>query len=191
MHNLHILPPNCQIQLFPHTATFKLSLVELFVHSSGKPAHFKMSPAHASIHSFIHSLRQRCVCFVQWRQKQQQNTVAHEGHLSHTHAARTPTEDSNLVTCFFVIKCTNRKGRSTCYGCFSQPLYLYVCVLCMHMYMFRCARAHTCVVSVHVVHIHMEARGWYQVSYSIALYLIFWGRVSQLEPRAHWFDSPS
>lgn len=51
---------------------------------------------------FIHPLRQRCVCFVQWRQKQQQNTVAYEGHLSHTRAARTPTEDSNLVTFFFL-----------------------------------------------------------------------------------------
>lgn len=149
MHDLHILPPNCQIQLFPHTATFKLSPVELFVHSPGKPAHFKTSPAHASIHSFIHSLRQRRVCFVQWRQTET-DTVAHEGHLSHTHAARTPTEDSNLVTFFFVIKCTNREGCSTCYGCFSQPLYLHVCVMCMHMYMFRCARARTCVVSVHV-----------------------------------------
>lgn len=27
-------------------------------------------------HLFIHPLRQRCVCFVQWRQKQQPNTIA-------------------------------------------------------------------------------------------------------------------
>lgn len=140
MHDLHILPPNCQIQLFSYTATFKLAPVELFVHSPGKPAHFKMSPAHATIHLFSHS---KVSMFCPVETEQQQNTVAHEGHLSHTRAARTPTEDSNLVTCFFVIKRTNRKGRSTCYGCFSQSLYLCACVMCMHTYMFGCAR-HAC-----------------------------------------------
>lgn len=141
-------------------------------------------------HPLIHSLGQRCVCFVQWRQKQQQNTVAHEGHLSHTHAARTPTEDSNLVTCFFVIKRTNRKGWSTCYGCFSQPLYLYVCVMCMHMFMFRCARACSVWYLCMCVHTHGGLRLISGVLFNCSLPYFLWQGFS-FEPRAHWLDSAS
>lgn len=52
MQDLPLLPPNCPIQLFPQTATFKLSQVEPFLHIPEIQLTSGMSPAH----SFIHSL---------------------------------------------------------------------------------------------------------------------------------------
>lgn len=52
MHDLHLLPPNCQIQLFPQTVTFKLSPVELFLHIP----EIQLTSGMSAAHSFIHSL---------------------------------------------------------------------------------------------------------------------------------------
>lgn len=85
MHDLHLLPPNCEIQLLPQIATSKLSPVELFMHIQ---AHFGMSPAH----SFIHSLRKDVTILagVDGSRNRDRSTV---GLILATpsHAAQTPT----------------------------------------------------------------------------------------------------
>lgn len=59
-------------------------------------------------------------------------------------------------------------------------IYLLCCVcvcvfMCTHVFVYRCM--FMCV--------HVEPRSWWQVSFSITLYLVLWGKVS------HWTCSPA
>ena len=121
MHDLHLLPSNCQIQLLPQTANSKLSPVELFVYI---PAHFRISPAHSFFHSFIHSLSKDCDYFVRCKQKQEQRQVTVVVHSSHTQPCSSNT---NLRTLMQLL------AFSSCYVCFSQPP-LTVCMYNVNMY---------------------------------------------------------